>query len=135
MTPADLSPALVAACWILASYRLSRLVTTDTIWGEPPETHEDEMVDASGAVVTMRRRDHGTELRAMLDRRLIGDDGNPLGFWRGKFATLIGCPLCAGVWMSALVVWSWHWGEWSQWGLIVAAVAGAQGFMASRYEG
>ena len=131
MTPADLSPALVAACWILASYRLVRLVTADTIWGEPPETHEppDEYPNRPA------RRDHGTELRAMLDRRLIDDDGEPLGFWRGKLAELIGCGWCAGVWMSALVVWSWHWGEWAQWSLIVAAVAGAQGFMASRYEG
>lgn len=146
MSPDDLSAAVVLAVWALASYRVTHLLVVDDILGEHPETDDEGerppySVKRHPTGQFVRKPNRGTGVRRLIDLAIYGSDrdGCPYPAPRSALARWVGalysCQWCCGVWLSALVVWSWSWGEPFQWALIVAAVAGAQGFMASRYEG
>lgn len=123
---------------ILATYRLTRIITTDTIterwrdrlyhwsWVEPDEpdayaraaaTQADGVVAAQGA-------------------------GQPLpraGGWRTYLNELFNCPWCMGWWIAYAVTAFWCWVVRDGVSVAVflvlgAAVAGAQGFLASRQD-
>lgn len=116
----------------LAAYRLTRIVTTDTIsepwrdrlyrwaWVDPSADDYDERhADATrgGEFVPYPRQ----------------------GGLRTYVNELFNCPWCFGVWVSAAVVAVWCWIVRD--GISVAlylamvfAVAGAQGFLASRQD-
>jgi hypothetical protein len=122
---------------VLAAYRATRIVTTDSIsapfrerlyrwaWVEP--TEPDAYSVAAGRV------------------RLAGyafDDASPLpreGGLRTYVSEVFQCSWCLGVWVSYVVAAVWWWGV-RDGGPVVAfavvglAVAGGQGFLASRAD-
>ncbi len=112
--------ALVAVL-ALASYRVTRLVVHDEVLGQFPDDG----------------RPRGTGLRALFDRLVWTDDGDDRGPARGWVGRLMTCSFCVGVWVSLGLVCAWL-GLWPHelgvegW-VVVAAVAGGQGFVSSRH--
>lgn len=126
---------------VLAAYRATRIVTTDSItapardrlyrwaWVEP-----DEVVAYAAAAERVRTAGFhvGTD----------GDRPPPLpraGGLRTYISELFNCPWCLGVWVSYIVAAVWWWGVRDGGPVLVylvvgLAVAGAQGFLASRAD-
>lgn len=106
----------------LASYRITRLITVDTILGHyPGEVPGDP-------------DKRGTFIRGWLDRRFYDSNGADLGPIRGWLGALYSCPWCMGVWVSAAL---WYAATQTTWSFVepvcvIAAIAGAQGYIASR---
>lgn len=119
----------------LASYRLTRIVTTDTLtdrarerlyrwaWVEPDEPD----------LYALRYREHNG------DAPFPGEGVQPMprnGGARTYVAELFNCPWCLGVWVSAGVYCAWGWWHWMpvRAAIVILAVAGLQGFLASRRD-
>lgn len=95
----------------LAAYRLTRLVTADTIT-EPVRAWLVE--DAYHAVARqLPEVQHG----ATVEERVAADDEEP-----PKLATLLTCRWCAGVWCAALVVTARRLAP-RQWGVVADGLA------------
>ena len=114
----DNSVILTTIILAFASYRITRLIVVDTIFGEYPDDEHPR----------------GTGLRGVLDRLVYDDNGNDLGPVRGWFGSLLTCYWCVGVWVSAALVWLAFYSTvtLAEPVLLVAAVAGAQGLLNSR---
>jgi hypothetical protein len=104
---------------VLAAYRLTRFFVKDSLIGFSPE---------SGSSMSMR-----------LDRFAYAEDGTDRTWLRGKIGDLLTCVWCLGFWISAAVYTTAAvaLGTWQDQplvvnGLIVFAVAGAQGLLSSR---
>lgn len=95
---------------VLASYRLTRVVTIDTLW----KTTRDGLVLWAGQ---LRHRRVAT----------------PVAFLGEKLAELVECPWCTGVWVSGAVTcavlrtWPWDLGLAGL--VLVFTVAGGQGLV------
>jgi hypothetical protein len=117
-----LDPLLVLVA-ILAAYRLTRLVVKDEVFGEHP---------------SLDGTTRGTFIRKAVDHALYTDtneDRNAFAGYLGKWYT---CSWCTGWWASLAVVcllWQRHPLELGVvgWGLVFA-VAGGQGYIASRHN-
>lgn len=109
MIEAGGSAALALVIVALASYRLTRIVTADSL------TYE------------FRQRAY---------RWAWSDEGEaptPRAAWRTYAYELTTCSFCLGVWVSAGAYAAWRWGpEWGRTGLVIAAIAGAQAYISSR---
>lgn len=120
MTPDVASAATVA----LAAHRLTRLVVTDTVW--------------AATRIRLRNwlRHHGPVVSHVVladNQKVTGKRYAPRGFLPGKACDLLGCELCAGVWITAGVAAAWHYGGTrTRVAIRVAALAGAQSVLASR---
>jgi hypothetical protein len=104
--------ALAYALVALAAYRLTRVVTTDSI--------------------SLAARDR-LFLWAWDDTDEIVVARAP---WRTYVYELFTCSWCLGVWVSAAVYSAWRWWDAEAVRAVIAvfAVAGAQGFLASRRD-
>jgi len=116
LTPIEL---LVLA---FASYRITRFFVLDSVLGYyPGEVPGDP-------------EKRGTFVRAWLDRLLYDENGHDLGPIRGWVGSLLSCSWCFGVWVSVAVWWAYTqsgWG-WVDEAVVIAAIAGGQGYLASR---
>lgn len=117
-------PWLTLIVWALAAFRVTRLIVWDEVLGELPAA------DENGDPIPGER---GTGLRRLWDIALYdqtGESRNWLYGWLGKMTT---CTWCTGVYASLAVVAAWETDiEWLRWPVLLAAVAGAQGYMNSR---
>lgn len=117
MTPETLD-LLTLVVVTFAAYRLTRFIVLDSLLGRVPT-----------------EGDRGSGFRRKLDHFAYADDGTDRSWWRGKLGDLLTCSWCIGFWVAALTLWGWVDGpEWLRWIIVAFAVAGAQGFIASRYE-
>jgi hypothetical protein len=111
---------------VAASYRLTRLVVLDTVLGAHPNDADPE-------------HPRGTGLRRLMDWALYDAERevyrNGVAEW---LAALVSCTFCTGVWVSAAVTCVWLETAPQDLGtkgwVLVAAVAGGQGFVSSRHE-
>lgn len=122
----------------LASYRITRVVTTDTLTQAPRDRlyHWAWVEPDEPELYALRRQEHGIDPLVM-ER---DDDVAPMprkGGLRTYVNELFNCPWCLGVWVSYAVLAFWCWVVRD--GIAVAAylvtgaaVAGAQGWLASR---
>ena len=121
----EASAWLTLLVWGLAAYRLTRLVVLEEVLGSPPAVDP-----RSGGLVP---GDRGDGVRRWVDVALYDDAGdarNGLARWVGRWYS---CTYCVGTWMSALWVVGWvNGGDPIKWVLVVAAVAGFQGYANSR---
>lgn len=110
---------------VFASYRLTRIVTTDTITTNLRDRLFRWAWSDSEADGAVRRRVSDTEDEIIPAARAP---------WRTYVNELVTCPWCFGVWVSAAVYSLWRWVDWMPLhaALVILAVAGAQGFLASR---
>lgn len=131
------TPALLGLVWVLAVYRMAKLVVHDEILGKYPKP----VLNRTTGEFEYEEGDHGTGLRRLVDFALLvqenrddgAEEGEPRNAFCGWLATLLKCPHCVGVWASVIVLVVWYHGpEWMLWATVVAAIAGAQSFMASR---
>lgn len=108
----------------LAAYRLTRVVTTDTI-SDPFRDrvyrwawNDDETVEIVD--------DQGRKVRAP----------TPRAGWRTWVYGLVSCPLCFGVWVSAGTYSAWRWWDTGAVRAVIAAfaVAGLQCFLAAKED-
>ncbi len=107
--------ALVA----LAAYRITRFIVVDSLLGRTAS--EDEP--------------RGSGLRLRLDQFAYDDEGEDRSWLRGKVGDLLTCSWCLGFWVSVATLAAWTADvEWLRWAVTGFAVAGAQGFVASRYN-
>lgn len=94
----------------LASYRITRVITQDTLLHEPREAL----------------------LRWAWNQEADPPVPNGRG-WRTYAYELLTCSFCLGVWVTAGVGMLWAWGpEWMQPVLAVTAACGGQAYIASR---
>lgn len=106
----------------LAAYRLTRIVTLDTI-SDP-----------------FRARLHRWAWNDDDPVEGVDDEGRPAFFarpraaWRTWVDGLVTCPLCLGVWVSAATYAAWRWWDVAPVRAVIAifAVAGLQCFLASK---
>lgn len=86
---------------VLATFRLTRLVTTDTITAEVRDGVIEAAYRADGAYEHVASRHLGEDNHpgAWADYVTSGEDLDP-----PKIATLVTCPWCAGMWVALLVV-------------------------------
>jgi hypothetical protein len=134
--------ALLGVVWVLAVYRMTKLVVFDEILGKYPKPH----LNRTTGEFEFEEGDHGTGLRRLLDFVLLvqetsydgdGDpvdvEGDPRNAVCSWLSTLLKCPHCVGVWASGVVLLVWYHGpEWMLWATVLAAIAGAQSYIASR---
>lgn len=102
----------------LATYRFTRLFVTDEVLGRFPSTVHPR----------------GTFIRHLIDVALYDDKGKDRNRFSAWLSDLYSCAFCTGVWVSILVWFAWTETSWAQVPLEIAAVAGAQAFVASRPE-
>lgn len=119
---------------VLAAYRLTRIVTTDSISERPREllyawawVEPDEQIAYASSWLRWRE---GQSMATV-------DEHPPLprrGGLRTYVNELFQCPWCLGVWISAAVFALWQWVDVDvvQVVLIMLAIAGAQGWLQSR---
>lgn len=102
----------------LASYRITRFLVVDSLFGMSP--------------------DSGSRFSVHVDHFAYSADGSDRNWLRGKIGDLLTCTWCLGFWIStgALAAWTWSvpWQAASpqQWVLTAFAVAGVQGYLNSR---
>jgi len=127
---------------ILAAYRITRIITTDSItarwrdrlyrwaWVEPDEDAEYRAAWARWNGETPFPPDGEEERQVPMPRR---------GGGRTYVNELFNCPWCMGVWISYAMTAFWLWvvrdgAPVAVYLVVGAAVAGAQGFLASRQD-
>ncbi len=116
--------ALALAVVALASYRLTRLIVLDEIFGSYGPV-DDEGVPIPGT--------RGSGLRGVVDVVLYNEKGDARNWFTDWFGRMITCTFCAGVWVSAAVLVGWELGpQWLQWFIVGAAVAGVAAYLNSR---
>lgn len=120
---------------VLAAYRLTRILTTDSI----SEAARDRLYHWAW----IEQGEPGYEaayLHArMLDQDTDGTQPLPRASWRTYVNELGNCPWCMGVWVSYALTawWAWGWRDGMQVTVFLVtglAVAGGQGFLASRRD-
>ena len=108
------SSALVFVVLALASYRIARIATEDSL------------------TLDWRRG-----LRRWAWTEDAGDP--PVGDWRSPTRSyiyvLLTCPLCLSVWIAALAYVAWINWSWSHPPLVIMAIAGLQAFLALKEDG
>lgn len=113
---------------LLAVYRTTRIVTHDSIsltfrsalynWAWVDPTSPDYQAYFSAGRAQM--------LDGVAQPALRG------GSWRTYVYTLLTCPLCLGVWVSAASYVLWTQCSWSHSAMYILAVAGGQTFIQTR---
>lgn len=110
----DLAILVVLA---LATYRLTRVVTTDSI------------SDGFRAAVYRFAYD---DAAAVIDEQTKQFVAAPRAPWRTWLYALFSCPHCLGVWVGIGVYCAWRWGSDAALAVLaVAALTGAQSALAS----
>lgn len=105
-----------------AVYRITRLITTDTILGIKPDIVDGEYVA-------------GTGWRKRLDRWAYRRDGSNRTAFRGFVGDLLTCFWCCSVWVAVAVCLVVMFGPvWVVAVVYVAGVAGIAGFVGSRFD-
>lgn len=105
-----------------AVYRITRLITTDTILGIKPDIVDGEYVA-------------GTGWRKRLDRWAYRRDGSNRSKLRGFVGDLLTCFWCCSVWVAVAVCLVVLFGPgWVEPVVYVAGVAGIAGFVGSRFD-
>lgn len=120
----------LAVC-ILAAYRITRVVTEDSITDAPRDRiYHWAWVEPGDGVAYQ-----------MFASRYDGEPGQPVprAPWRTYVNELVNCPWCMGVWVSFAVTAFWAWVvrdgiAVAAYLVVAAAVAGGQGFVASRKD-
>lgn len=115
--------ALVYVLLAFAAYRLTRIVTTDTISLPFRERlYRFAWSDEDGTVET---REKG---KVLVPKARAA--------WRTYLYELLTCPLCLGVWVAAGVYSAWRWWDTDAVHAFIAifAVAGAQCFLQMRED-
>lgn len=114
-------PLGVLAVLALASYRATRLMTDDTL--------------------TLPLRDRlyrwaWDDEHPVANRETGQLEPRPRAPLRTYVYELVTCSWCLGVWVAALLYVLWRWSSWApvRYGIVVLALAGAQGFVASRRD-
>lgn len=103
----------------LATYRLARIVTLDTI----SQPFRDSLF----------RWAYDVNNPVEVDGERIASPRGPIRVWVYDLAS---CPLCAGVWIAAglYVLWRWSDSDAVRSGIVILAAAGVQCFLASRAD-
>lgn len=121
-------PWLAFVVVALASYRLTRVVTTDTISEGFREAVErwawDESVTVPCDCPDAARGSRGCAC------------SSPRARWRTWVDGLVSCAWCAGFWITAATYSCWRWLDVAPVRAIIVifALAGVQGFIASRHD-
>ena len=131
---------------LLACYRLTRLVTKDSLldqvrwwllrrWPNADTTFPDQ-------IVLERETSKGVTTGTLESGRLVfmssqvDQDGDPL--WMGaktfKWSELIECPYCASVWLAFIVIGLRQWWDWWQWMGLGLALAGVVALVFARLD-
>lgn len=122
---------------VLATYRATRIVTTDSI----TDRARDRLY-AWAWVEPIDVEDYAAAARRARSRGFAPADNAPLprgGGLRTYVNELFNCPWCFGVWVAYAFTAAWCWLVLDgvsvvEYLFIGLAVAGAQGFIASRYD-
>jgi hypothetical protein len=115
--------ALAYVIVALATYRLARVIASDTISATlRGRLYRFAWDDENPEVVTV----DGEEVFVPTARAA----------WRTYLYELLTCPVCAGVWVAAGVYSAWRWWDTEAVHavIVVAAVAGLQCFLATRAD-
>lgn len=109
--------ALVLAGLVLAVYRAARFLTHDTLTQEWRQRLFDWAWEEPTDPET------GVKLPPV-----------PRASWRSYVWGLLSCPLCLGVWISAVFYVAWVNWSWSHPPLVILAIAGGQCFVQMRED-
>lgn len=125
---------------LLAIYRLTRLVTKDSLLNVPRwwilRRWPSEDTTFPSSLVVDRVTSGGMELGVLSDSRVpvyLDEEG-----WKAdnphKWSELLECPFCASVWVAFAVVALRVWWDWWQYPALALALAGGVALIFTRWD-
>lgn len=137
--------ALDGATIALASYRIAKLISSDTVWAATRIKTKNWLRTkgvVSGAVIDQRElggrgtsKTPGAGALVYPRNRDAGQGGWPwpANVCAGKAAEILDCQLCAGVWVTSALLVGWRFGgPKARTAIRATAIVGVQSLLSSR---